>query len=859
MTDQLKQRLLSINKLKPFVWKLRLTKNEYDQLKNFVENYNHQAIDSEYATLAIIYIAEWYKREYDGNVSNPLENLSAEYLWEISGLDASTYVYKAKKTSRWLESIFMLGGLPMNFILNRNDTKLLKALCILYKDDNATLEDKKDIIKDIGKEKAIAFQESIHQYHSLYQFLKTLLLGDASDLYAQEDLAEKTSPANRFVEAVKSAYVEVMREKFRHEWIVDYNPSSPYMHRMLRLWLKPEELGGLHQYLRFERARSWKIPKLMQQRVLRVSLQFKKGDKVVGNDDTRRTIMTFENTGQDDTGFEATGSVPWAMLKAIPAEPFDRINVIITDDNGQSHEVQHFDCKKDYLQLWAMQGEVNRWTTIRANQSETAVIYTNYYKVVEGEEHTSKPFYDKTNGLTESWNFAIIEDNIQLRHGNDAPITLWNRQGYIQFSPKLYNNVIRYKSGKVRYMYNEDPDIYSEPETEEWYPVVFQRSDIKAYHFATRDMNDQPDAEVIEKIEFKPFSAHNTEGYQEWTNDNPPRYGRLKLRLTIKDERKIYPILYLPSMLEHECDEPIIRDFENNVLQYVDETNNIAQVKIDVPMDKKPLGITKPLRVWGNENEYVELDAFLPTLIKEVLLDGQITKYIRDGEIFVLPYLLRNRVTIHDYNRDGYSEYECFNVGVLNEIGSINRWENGAQLITKDETQKKPEYIHLAYGNPENTGDVRKMIYWDYSIENPPVEVDIPYNSMAEYSILFQDMRQINDNLDCIPPETSNEWSSEDWNSEWDMDGIIANENNEPDATLLRCYDIATEYKTYYFIFNPLFNMSLEEFINDICLPLRKRHNNTLTEEDMQNLMRCATECGLDWVKISTKIINNKR
>lgn len=860
MTETLKQRLLSIDRFKPYVWKLRLTKNEYEQLQAFVKDEN-KAIDREYATLAIIYIAEWYKREYDGNVSNPLENVSAESLWEKSGFDISAYVYRAKKNNRWLESIFVLGGLPMSFIIHRNDKKLLKALCNLYKDERASLDDDKDIISGIGKEKAVAFQESIHQFHSLYQFLKTLLLCDASELYAEEDLSEKTSLANQFIAAVKSAYDEVMREKFRVEWIIDYDPSAPYMHRMLRLWLRPEELGGLHQYLKFERVDSWKIPELMQQRVLRVSLLFKNGDNIVGNDDTRRTIMTFENTGQDDTGFEATGSVPWAVLRAIPAEPFDCINVIITDDKGHPYEVQHFECKnKEYLQLWAMQGEVNRWTTIRANQSETAVVYTDYYKLVEGEEHTSKPFYDKTNGLTESWNFAIIEDNIQLRHGIDAPITLWNRQGYIQFFPKLYNNVIRYKEGKVRYVYNEDSDIYSEPETEEWYPVVFQRSDIKAYHFATRDMNDQPDSEVIEKIEFKPFNAPNTEEYQEWAVDNSPCYGRLKLRLTIKNEKKIYPILYMPSMLEHECDEPIIRDFENNVLQYVDEMSNMAQVKIDVRMDKKPLGITKQLRVWGNDNEYVELDAFLPTLIKEVLLDGQITKYVLDGERFVLPYLLRNRITIHDYSINGYSEYECFNVGIMNEIGSIDSWKRGVQIITKDVTEEIPKYIHLAYGNPEKTGDVRKMIYWDYSLENPPIEVDLPYNSMADYSILFQDMRQINDNLDCIPPVTRNERTSEDWDNSWDnMDDILTKKNNEPDATLLRCYDIATEYKTYYFIFNPLFNMTSEKFINDICLPLKRRQNNSLTEKELQNLMRCATECGLDWVKISTKIINNKR
>lgn len=758
----------------------------------------------------------------------------------------------------------MLGGLPMIFILHRNDTKLLKALCTLYKDNEASLEDDKDIINNIGRGKAIAFQESIHQYHSLYHFLKTLLLGNAKELYAEEELANKSSLVNQFIVAVKKAYDEVMREKFRLEWIIDYDPSSAYMRRMVRLWLRPEEMGGLHQYLRFERACSWKIPSLMQQRVLRVSLQFKNGNEVVGNEDTRRTIMTFENSGQDDTGFEATGSVPWAILRTIPTVPFDRINVIITDDEGKAYEVQQFDDKKnkEYLQLWTMQSEVNRWSTICNSQAETAVVYSNYYeqKIDESIEYTTKPFYDKTNGLTEPWNFAIIPDHVVLLHGNDPEIKLWNRQGYIQFSPKLYTSVLRYKAGKVRYMYNEDPEIYAEPETEEWYPAIFQRSDIKASHYPTLDMKDQPDDLKIEKIEFKPFNAPNAEEYQEWTDDNNPDYGRQKLRLTMKGDTKIYPILYLPSMLERGKDLPVVRDFENCCLHYVDSTNKVVQAKVEIPMDKTPLNISMPLRVWGNDDEYAELDAIQPTLIKEVYLDGHITKYLDDGEPFILPYLLKDRISIHDFNRNGYSEFECFNVGVLDEKGSTQKWrdwDEDSSLKTKDNTALIPEYIQLAYGIPKNNGNIIKMLYWDYSIENPPKEVDLPFTEQKENSILFQDMRQINDNLDCIPPETNDNLSSDDWDSAWDWDGK-QEDNSKQDATLLHCYDIATKYKTYYFIFTPLLNMDSEnDFINDICIPLRSRQNGSLSEEDMQNLMRCATECGLDWTKIFTKITNN--
>ena len=535
MTETLKQRLLSLNPLKPYVWRLRLTKQEYSLLGAYVK-VPPKPINHDYAVLAIIYIAEWYKREYNGNVNNPLCNVSAESLWLASGFDTENYVYKGKKNQRQLESIYVLGGLPMRFIIqtkNKVQTKnkdLLKKLCRIYKGDKSDLEDN----ESIGKNQAIAFQESIRQKASLYYFMKTLLLSDASELYADEEIKDNSSLVNQFIETVKSAYEEVMHDKFRIEWIVEYKPDSPYLNRMVRLLLRPEELGGLHQYLRFERAKTWGIPNLMHQRQLKISLCFKCGKNIVGNDETRRTLIWFENTGQDDTGFEASGCVNWAIQRCVPTEEFDKLEIVVTDDGGKPYVIQSIKCEAKYLQLWAMQSEINRWSTTRNNQAETVVIYTNYY-TLSGAESVVKPFFDKYHGISEPWNFAFITDHVTLHHEGKPDITLWNRDGYIQFAPTLYNDVLLYNCGKVRYLYNEDPEIYPEPETEEWYQAIFQRKDIKAYHFKTRNVVDvTPDEVEIQRIEFKSYDAPQNDNYEVWTEENKPPYGRIKLRLTIK-------------------------------------------------------------------------------------------------------------------------------------------------------------------------------------------------------------------------------------------------------------------------------------------------------------------------------------
>lgn len=851
MNETLKERLLALNPLRPYVWQLKLTETEYRQLERYAQTVPAK-ISREYASLAIIYIAEWYKREYDGNVSNPIEGVSAESLWRASGFNADVYVYKARKTLRHLESIFMLGGLPMRFILQRGDTRLLKALCRLYKGDHDTLDDS----PSISEGQAVAFQNSINQQASVYAFMETLLLGDEKDVYSLEELKDGTSLANEFIKAVKAAYDEVMRDKFRLEWIVEYNADAPYMHRLLRLHLRPEEMGGRNQYLRFERAGTWHIPQLMRQRQLKVSLSFKQGSSVVGDERTRHTILWFENTGQLDTGFEAVGSVPWAILRSIPSVPFDGIDVVVTDDSKKSYVVQHIKCGQSYMQLWALPEAVGYWSDMPRTQNETAVACTNDYDII-GAESTQKPFFDKTNGLSEPWQFAFIADSVTLHREGQADIRLWNKDGYIQFAPRLYPSVLRYNSGKVRYLYNEDPEIYPEPETEEWYPALFCREDIRANHFKTRNLSDtEPDKSEIQRIEFKPFDAPSTAMYEEWTETNRPPYGRIKVRLTIKDDEKVYVALYLPSMIGRGYDVPVVRDYEKSQLIYVDDKNSVVEVPVNIPCDHKPLNATMTLTPWGNESEKAELEAILPTLIKEVYLDGKVTKYLQDGEQFVLPYLLRNRVAIHDFNRDGFRDFPCFNVGELEERGSLDKWIRGETLLTRPLTKDLPIYLQLRFGQTDTAKRNIPMMYWEYKAENLPKEVGQDYaGQMASYSILFQDMRKVDSDLLCLPPKTNNDqpltmagWG--DWGA---FTSDTAEEASDTDDTALICFDMAVKFRTYFFIFNPLFNLTEEEFIGKVYHPLKERNEGFLTEEDITNLKECAAELGFDWERLQDK------
>ena len=119
-------------------------------------------------------------------------------------------------------------------------------------------------------------------------------------------------------------------------------------------------------------------------------------------------------------------------------------------------------------------------------------------------------------------------------------------------------------------------------------------------------------------------------------------------------------------------------------------------------------------------------------------------------------------------------------------------------------------------------------------------------------------MTDVRDDLLCLPPVTKNDptvggFDFGDW--EAFMNPTPSEDKKEKEANkALLCFDTAVKYKTYFFIFNPLFNLTEKEFVTDICHEIRQRNGGELREEDLTHIIQCATELGLDWEKIKESI-----
>lgn len=845
MTKSLQDKIESLDITVPYVWRLRLSEADFNEietcLKAIVDKVGVTALSkSDNAIMTIAYMAEWYKRRYQsGNKCELTDGINLEELWDNAGISKKRYLYKDENGSkRWLYSIYVLGGLAIQHELARNDNmKFLKGLCRIYHGENYTLENLDEASR------AVAFRESIKRQHSLYEYMRQILNGTMP--FHEDDLADAGSDVNRFVVTVKAANDEILKVKFRFEWQVTFSPQYTCMTRRLNVWLKPEEVGGeLHQYLRYDRVHLWGVANPEKLHKLFIYIRYKRNDEVVEPSTMDKPIITYLNTGQSDTGFVAFGTERCAQCKHVPTCKFDTIEVIAVDEEGKEYIAQT-EAAREYIQLWRSVSYGDTWTSTQNAQKETALLFSNRCALKDesiADDVYRQSFRDQKYGKSETWNWFYIYDSVTFTDEKGKEISLYNRIGYDQITTKLYSDTIHYvNGGKVKHYYIDDPDESDNYDIDEL-PLIFGWEDVIVRHFATKDdiLNAQPEEDsVAEMVEFKQSNGR----YQEWTLMDEPPYGEVQLRVTVKGRTFPYIVIYLPRLDE---DNPIGRDYETTCIRYRKTDNNEDKIQDSIPEDKNVLFPTVPVR-YGEGEDYCEVDVYRPTLVKEVMLDGEIIEYKHGDEKLQLPYIFKDRVQINDFSQHGYQAYECKNLCSIysqtyidiehnQSIGmaALNAWRLDRKFAGKLLDAMAPECLTVCFGNAQNNTEWNghEALFWNYDKNNTPEVVD-PIEGTDKYDvgIIFQNLSK-NKDLVCNLGEDLD-------NDPWAWDDI--------EESPLRCFEIANEAGNYFFLMKALRDLAKSDIVSEIYEPLLESRGGQLTEQDKTGLIRLGEELGFDW------------
>lgn len=843
ISDTLKLRLSEFDITKPYVWELRLNQSEFEELESCLKDSIYQQggsnahlLSSVYSIYAVIYIAEWYKRKYeDGNQQQDLFSPDdIQTLWKNSGIDTDKYVYLSDVdgSHRWVDSMNVLGGLPLK--MSQNDKSLLKQLFEVYLKDKDSADIK-------SSNKSIASRKSILCHHSLFDYYHEVSLGRWP--FDEDEVNDKNSDVARFILLAEEAHKPLLRDKVDFEWKVIHFDDYPTMSRSLLFCLKPEEAGDMHSYIWLRRVNCWGIEHPEQMGQLRFGVRFCKGKNVIQEVGYEDPVLVFWNSGDDETGFVKFGESRILEYDNVPTESFDKIELVVFDENQKALTIKTVETDKfiEYVQLF--REDEGEWTSLRTAQSgqkESALLYSNACSV-DSDLTIHKPFKnDKTQLTSEPYGWVKIEDEVTLHKGNVRE-TFYNLNGYDKLEVNQYENII------------ESHNVITDNEAaENNVPLLFRRTDILVKHYAGQNDTEADFDTTIQKLEWRPIGKAR---FSEWTEANPAEYGAIDVRVTVKGRylgNKVYPFYYLPGV---DAETPIFRDFENGVIRYadVDGEHDVAALPEQMK-NGTPLSATHKITITCGQ-DFVELNVYRPTLIKEVYVDDKIVRYLHDGETLNLPYILKSRTKICDFNKNsGYLEYDCNRLtGYFANLqhGAKSDWMTNTRTGRVDNVipasnldENAPDYLTVCLGQDNLAAkNGVTLLSWDYSESYSPMSV----TNIEETSspLVFQSLKQIDKELTCMPPKQGEVAVAASIFGAFAAGAVSANEES-----LSSCFDVAVENKTYFFIFQPLAKIKESNFKTDfLSIYLQEKGMNIkeLSLLQKSGILRFAEEVGYEW------------
>lgn len=856
--DEMRQNIL---RGEPYVWKLRLSLSEFCDIESAVNNSilshgnkHEHLLTEEFAVVVVIYLAEWYKRFYNGADTideNKVLSLSTDELKRLYGLakiDSQTFVYNASKNPdktsyRWLESLQVLGGLAIQAELKRDkNDNLLSQLCKIFHGEEIDLDDLKD------RDRAIAFQESIVRRHSLYEYLKCILEKDTKGKrnlpFAVSDTKDENTRIPELIAKIEKADELAKKHKFDFEWIISYTASTQSMVRHLKIKLKPEEIsGGKKQYIGYDRLRlpEWGIEKPESIGRIRFYVRFKYGKEYIQKEsDSEEPLFKYDNTGNERTGFLSVNKEDETVYLNVPVARFDKVEIVMRY-NETSRIVQELEVD-DYMQIYELSKSGGRkFTTRKKSQAYTVLLFSTNHHLTE--EYESIPVlyahFRNRERCGEEYCWCPIMDKVILRLNTGEEKPFFNHNGLYQVVLKKYLKTIKYMDNVyVLYKYI-DTELDEDEMQTDTLSVLFGRGALNVLHYPSGMAKDGVPVNDY-TVE---WYSNNAKRYVIWNEESFPSQGKVRLRVTVKGLVFTPKVYYVPFSPSNPDQQPIWRDFKTmRICTSLDGVDDIQDDFKKVPEGKEP--DTKCLEI-GTECEKILVDVYRPILVRELSQkktgekEARVISYHENNEDIHIPLINCEQFSVRDFSENGVKEYSLkskgtayYNFPTFNHPGV-----DGTSYILEEKASSLTPGLPLDYLKIYTTkalDNVDELYAWDY--KSDPVEVGPLYN-MNEEGIIFQSLKN-NDSPRHYAMPTIKKGKG-GWGGKKNM--LIV----DP----LYCFETVAQHKTYFFLFNPLVKViSTCTQIKEILIPLMKKRDFKLTEEDIENLYRFAMQFHFDWM-----------
>lgn len=604
-------------KVPPYFWALKITEEQYDKMKELLRNNipetgtsrSRTSFIKKYAVYIACYIAEWFKREYNGKngESNGIvkDDPGLENIWETLN---NHYLFNNGKSTRWLYSIYALGGFPIKYIeYDKNKgtqfSSLISKVC--------REEDINEVLESLRLNNQ-AYQWSLKE-HSLGEYIKSAKEEGIASILAESD-HEKY---RLYCDFIETGIRNTKKVRFTPEWLLydysEYNDSKKTAYLSFRIKIGTDNEDGIFSS------------------ELLSSLGVTDNDIMLGleyGDEKSESSIRFTKIRNNYVGWYDCKFLSFDFPDDFLSKEYNSDQSLklmwysITDKKRESGHVLEEYQIEEYIQFYRKTEGSNEYTSEKDSTAESKLLYSSEWKPKKGSPIK----------LGNGYCLIKINKELTIKKGNEEK-HFFAKTGKLGYDLKPYNVVNK---------------VYRQNNPTEVKLLIGRNAITKVY------VTDEAGNETVIRTEDytikhrKVFHENN-----EYNDGLPNETGLYTIRITYNDKTEIFECLYVAY------EKFVTRDCRNEKLCFKTPVIRINcttgepegdEIRGEFSCSELLENDTLSFEVCNSDGVVVEI--YVPALRKELSLDNNCTTYGIDEKISI-PYQNLESCNLRIIDQDG--------------------------------------------------------------------------------------------------------------------------------------------------------------------------------------------------------------
>ena len=830
-----------------FFWQYKITESQYFKIKEGLVSLHFEDKNAKfirrYAFKISLFLAEWFKREYDGYQNERglsiigINSQQSWRIWEDSKFPDSYLVNSGQ--NEYLFSIYVLGGFPINYIrrVKRFDA-IFENIWNIKQGEDIDKELVEDISDSFDTNNTV-YQESMCKGGSLYAYIECLINDDVP--LAPED--QNIEPYKTFCEMLSEGKKACYDRFLSCVWNIYTDGQSEGVDVFANI-----KIGTIKNrcYIPLECVGMWTGYPVPSEFIL--GLETANGIK------SDKTIR-FSRSGKSFVGWGATSYL--SMMFDVQDDNLIKVMMysVYDIDRNDGWQIQAFvfpcSCQLYQTNIPFM------WSSIKDTKAHSAVFFnTHIYQITDGKENSKYiiPAYDGKP----SWMWTQIYDLVTLVNMDTSEELSYNsRQGTMNVFFAKHKGVRYNRFDEVTHVFALDDDTIQS----ESVPLILGANGIKRVKLYPFEANESP-----QKItDFKVFFKQDSWNYEDFNELNQPRLGIVQLKIVYKEYKPIIKkCFFVPQqeILKRKIDSRKIQFLSSGIPIWkpIGEEYQLMNDKEIFDNDSyNSNNDVVPFRI-GCKTDYIILDVYRADNCREIYFENRCLSRKKESRIDI-PLILKHKFSIRIIDEDGVKRIEpganiMLDNGIFSEeIKSSTKTDkdNGICYYLYNTSKYIPEIGRTALRISPKQKENYQFCYWSGDAMDNPIKLETNYDSENKclivplerlegrtQGIIFQSLK------DATPPNYIYPYYPT--NVRWK---ILAGKKYQNDI-IVKAMKIATEHHAYFSQFYPIHRLFLlydngKELVNMVVCYLRDNNK----KEDFLAMHRFANEFAIEWIALA--------